>query len=90
MKIKFKNTAILFLNARLNAGLLQKKVSVDMGYKNSQYISNIERGVCSIPFKKISITAKILNISPDSIIRAILADYDVNIRKAIRSCDENN
>lgn len=34
---------------RQQLDLSQKELATEMGYKNAQYISNIERGLCNVP-----------------------------------------
>lgn len=55
--------------------LSQTDLSTLLGYKNGQFISNVERGLCNVPLKMMSRIAEILNISPEEIKTAILKDH---------------
>lgn len=52
----------------------QSELSHLLGYKNGQFISNMERALCNIPFKIIGRVMKILDIPPDEIRHALLED----------------
>ena len=71
----FKQIGTLLRKQRESLGLNQDFVSEKLGYKNSQFISNIERGLANVPLKKISDFAKILKM-PESTLR----DAVFNIR----------
>lgn len=73
---KFNEISKLIKNARRNAKLSQEDIAYLLGYKGlGQYISNIERGKCSLPKKDITRLAIILKINPDEIIQAMIEDY---------------
>lgn len=57
----------------------QSGLSALLGYKNGQFISNVERGLCSIPLKTLKKVSKILGIKPKQLREAILKDYDVTL-----------
>jgi transcriptional regulator with XRE-family HTH domain len=68
--------------AREKAGLTQISVAEALGYRSGgQFISNIERGACSLPLAKVNRLAKILKISPDVIIEAKLVDTRERFRR---------
>ncbi len=56
--------------------LSQSDLSEKLGYKNGQFISNVERGLCNVPLKMMSRIAEILNITPEEIKKAILKDHE--------------
>ena len=41
-----KQFGLFFQKARLNAGFTQCHISSELGFKNGQYVSNFERGLC--------------------------------------------
>ncbi|MFQ5720310.1 MAG: helix-turn-helix domain-containing protein [Acidobacteriota bacterium] len=47
---------------RTELGLSQSSVARSLGYNTSQYISNIERGLASIPFAKIQDMSRLLKV----------------------------
>ena len=57
----------------------QTDLSTLLGYKNGQFISNVERGLCSIPLKMLSKVCHILQINREEMKMAIIKDYDRTI-----------
>ncbi len=57
----------------------QTQLSKTLGYKNGQFISNLERGLCSIPLKGMVNFVKVLNISEAELKEAILKDYELTL-----------
>lgn len=74
----FKHVADLVRSARLNhpKRYSQNEVSTLLGYKNGQFVSNVERGLCSVPLKKLDKLAITLNIPKDELKAAILRDFE--------------
>lgn len=52
----------------------QSELSRLLGYKNGQFISNVERGLCSVPKKKLKKLAEILDIDKEVLFTAVLND----------------
>lgn len=46
-----------------------------MGWKNGQFMSNIERGLCSIPSKYLMKFCAVLNVPVEHVIDAMVEDY---------------
>lgn len=59
--------------------LSQGKLSKELGYKNGQFISNLERGLCSIPLKGMRRFIEVLGINEEELKDAILKDYEETI-----------
>lgn len=78
-KRDFKNIGKLVKNTRDAKGISQTQLSKELGYKNGQFVSNIERGICSIPFEKIPTLSALLGLDPVSVKEAILKDYSTTI-----------
>jgi hypothetical protein len=74
----FGHIAKLIKDARLThpKKYSQTELSTKLGYKNGQFISNIERGLCSVPVKSLSLLSLTLNIEPAKLKAALLADMD--------------
>ncbi len=53
----------------------QEELSKLLGYKNGQFISNVERGKCSVPLKSLSKLSNVLNIPVEELIEAVVKDY---------------
>lgn len=73
----FKHIATLIRVKRMShpSVLSQTDLSTLLGYKNGQFISNVERGLCNVPLKMMSRIAEILNIPEEEIKTAILKDH---------------
>ena len=74
----FNNIAKLVKSRRLNhpKRYSQSELSALLGYKNGQFISNVERALCNVPLKMLTEIAKILDISHDELKKAILKDHE--------------
>lgn len=73
----FSNLGALARHARLaNTNLSQSQVSYDLGYKNGQFISNVERGLCNIPLKAVFAFSVIVKCSVSDIKCAMLRDFE--------------
>ena len=53
----------------------QSELSQLLGYKNGQFISNVERALCNVPLKMLGRMMEVLEISPDELKQAILEDH---------------
>lgn len=47
-----KKSGEILKQAREKAGLSQGELAKELGYSSPQLISNVERGLCSVPLKK--------------------------------------
>tara|TARA_B100001971_G_scaffold84647_1_gene77949 strand:+ start:44802 stop:45161 length:360 start_codon:yes stop_codon:yes gene_type:complete len=74
----FKNIAVLIRNKRLQhpKGYSQSELSHLLGYKNGQFISNVERALCNIPLKMLGRVSEVLDIEPEDLKTAILKDHE--------------
>ena len=74
----FKNIATLIRTKRINhpKSYSQSDLSLLLGYKNGQFISNVERGLCNVPLKMMKKISEVLDISADDIKSAILKDHE--------------
>jgi transcriptional regulator with XRE-family HTH domain len=74
----FKNIAKLIRAKRLGhpKGYSQSELSQLLGYKNGQFISNVERALCNIPLKMLQKVSEILDANPNELKRAILKDHE--------------
>ena len=57
----------------------QSQLSKTLGYKNGQFISNVERALCNIPLKMLTRVSEILDISHSELKEAILKDHEETI-----------
>lgn len=74
----FENIAKLIRTKRLSheKGYSQSELSHLLGYKNGQFISNVERALCNIPLKMLGRVSEVLNISPEELKQSILRDQE--------------
>jgi|SRR5690554_5879255 len=77
----FKNIAQLIRTKRLQhpKGYSQSELSNLLGYKNGQFISNVERALCNIPLKMLVRVSEVLDIDPEDLKKAILKDHDATL-----------
>ena len=86
----FNNIAKLVKIKRLGKWKLsQKSLSAKLGYKNAQFISNVERAKCSIPLHNLPTLCDALGISETDVIDALLQDYKDTIRMSLLEGDTN-
>ncbi len=74
----FENIAKLIRHKRVNhpKSYSQSELSHLLGYKNGQFISNVERALCNIPLKMLGKVSEILDISLDDLKACILKDQE--------------
>lgn len=74
----FENIAKLIRTRRINhpKSYSQSELSSLLGYKNGQFISNVERALCNIPLKMLGKVSEVLDINPNDLKRAMASDLD--------------
>ncbi|RLA64174.1 MAG: hypothetical protein DRQ88_11345 [Epsilonproteobacteria bacterium] len=74
----FENIAKLIRTKRINhpKSYSQSELSNLLGYKNGQFISNVERALCNIPLKMLGKVSEVLEIHPNDLKRAMACDLD--------------
>lgn len=77
VKKTFSNVAKLIRDKRENSSYSQDQLSHELGYKGGQFISNVERSLCSMPVKKLVNTVRILKIEPKDMKEAMMKDYEI-------------
>lgn len=82
--MKFENIGLAVKEARENKGLTQDQLSKALGYDNGQFISNVERGKCSIPVKKLKKMARKTNVSAEHFVNFMVLDYQQKLLKACK------
>lgn len=83
----FRNVAVLIKTKRFNhpKKYSQSELSVLLGYKNGQFISNVERGLCNVPLKMMKRIADILDISPEELKKTLLKDHEETLANYFNS-----
>ena len=77
----FKHVAKLIREKRVGhtKGYSQAELSEILGYKNGQFISNVERALCNIPLKMLCKVSNVLDINPEELKQAMLRDHDTTL-----------
>ncbi len=68
---------------RVKAGLTQSDVAQRLGYTSPQFISNIERGLCSAPVKHLKDFAKMYHLDSEELIGLLLSEHETLLREAL-------
>jgi len=82
--MSFDNIAKAVKEAREQKGLTQDQLSKSLGYDNGQFISNVERGKCSVPIKKIKKLAKKTDTTVGDFVGSMVLDYTEKLLKAVK------
>lgn len=82
----FKNIAHLIRSKRMShpKGYSQSELSHLLGYKNGQFISNVERSLCNIPLKMLSRVSEVLDIPSSELKIAILKDHEETLNNYLK------
>ena len=84
MGSNFKRVALVVRKYRLeNTHYSQQDLARLLGYKNGQFISNVERGLCGIPAKKIPKLCHHCAIPLEVMIDADVADHRSRLEKEV-------
>ena len=77
----FTNIAKLIKTKRINhpKEYSQSELSQLLGYKNGQFISNVERALCNVPLKMLRRVSEVLDIPFEELKVAILKDQEATI-----------
>lgn len=88
----FENIARLVKEARLShsSRMSQSELSHKLGYKNGQFISNVERGLCSIPLKSLAQFADVLEIPRERVVEVILEDTKMTIESYLNKTKKSD
>ena len=79
----FSHIAQVLKEGRLGAELSQNDLAKIMGFKNGQFVSNIERGKCSLPAKNIVKLCKVLSLDFGHVVEGMTADYKFRITQKV-------
>lgn len=88
----FKNIAQLIRTKRMNhpKGYSQSELSHLLGYKNGQFISNVERALCNIPLKMLRKVSEVLDIPAEELKAAILKDQEETLNNYLYNLKTTN
>ena len=82
----FRNIAQLIRTKRQQhpKGFSQSELSHLLGYKNGQFISNVERALCNVPLKMLGRVADVLDIPAQDLKTAILRDHEETLNNYLK------
>ena len=82
----FQNVAKLVREKRLGhpKNYSQLELSQLLGYKNGQFVSNVERALCNVPLKMLNRISDILDVTHEEIKEAILKDHEATLNNYLR------
>ena len=83
MQRSFNTIAKKITEARERKGYTQAELARFIGYKNGQFISNVERGKCGIPIEKIFLMSRILGTNPMIFAQAMITDFQTYVYNQI-------
>lgn len=83
--MKSKTLALYLKSARQEAGFSQSDVASILGYRNSQFISNWERGVSAPPMKVLGKLVDLYRIDKQTVIEVILKDTRDYLEQEIKT-----
>ncbi len=88
----FKHIAKLIKDKRIHhpKGYSQAELSEILGYKNGQFISNVERALCNIPLKMLRKISGVLDIDIDDLKQAMLRDHDITLDNYLQRSDDQS
>ncbi len=82
-KSHFSKTAQLVRNSRKKKEISQGALAKAVGFHDGQFVSNIERGLCTVPLKKVAVMAKALDIEVTLLTDAIVADFSSRVTAGV-------
>ena len=73
-----------FLKAqRLARNLTQWEVARELGYSSAQFVSNIERDLCSPPLNQLKNIVDLYQLDPDKLFDLMMQEKSKQLRKLI-------
>lgn len=73
----------LIQKRRLELGLSQVKLAKMLSFKGGQIISNIERGACGFPKKRLKRLCRALLLDQATVLQAVMTDERKQIEKLL-------
>lgn len=76
---RFPNSSKIAREARKKSGKTLNQLGSELGYRNGQFVSNCDRGLCAYPPKHFEYIAHLAGITLEEVIEARLADKRLQI-----------
>ena len=88
----FTHIAKLIRDKRVNhpKNYSQSELSQLLGYKNGQFISNVERALCNVPLKMLPKVSQILDVTAGELKEAMLRDHQMTLDNYLNSPSSYN
>lgn len=78
-----KKLSKLIRQKRKKKKMSQRDLALALGYPNAQIVSNIERGICSLPIKRFKQTSEILSVDLKKIKSCYLKDVKMDLDRTL-------
>ncbi|NUM88573.1 MAG: helix-turn-helix transcriptional regulator [Bdellovibrionales bacterium] len=83
MQELFKVMGKFLQSKRLEKNLSQGEVATRLGYSSPQFISNIERGLCAPPLKKLKQLIQLYDLNGEEVVGMILGEHERHLRRTL-------
>ncbi len=83
MQELFKVMGKFLQSKRLEMNLSQGEVADKLGYSSPQFISNIERGLCAPPLKKLKQLISLYDLNGEEVVVMILGEHERHLRRTL-------
>lgn len=80
---EFNHLGAYLRQKRIDSGYSQVDLAEILGYSSSQFVSNWERGLAAPPDASLQILIKLLSLSREMLISAMMEDYKAKIEMRI-------
>ncbi len=81
MKKNYEDLGHFFKEKRENAGMTQLEVAKKLSYTSAQFISNFERGLCSLPVPAIRKLSTIYKANTDAVYKLLVSAEEARIQE---------
>lgn len=83
MKPIFSKIGKYLKEKRIAKGLSQHQVAAKLGYGSSQFVSNVERGMCGFPLVKLRKLVDIYELDAEFLANMIVDDHARHVRTTL-------
>lgn len=83
MKRNYDTLGLFFKEKRATVGMTQLDVAKKLGYTSAQFISNFERGLCSLPLNAIRKLTQLYKADADKVYSLIMVEQENYIQEQL-------
>jgi transcriptional regulator with XRE-family HTH domain len=83
MKRNHDSLGVFFKEKRSNMGMTQLDVARKLGYTSAQFISNFERGLCSLPLPAIRKLTQLYKTDGKRVFELIMAEQESYVQEQL-------